>query len=581
MTTPQPAFVTDVAAQCFLNALIREIRGWQIIPAGADRPLVQLHIPLDATRFLRLDLRYFSVTQYHHYHFPAWLHDDAQKQVTELSIVQMIDLLLEKPDVRRASDAEQLARFRQRVFASQHYTRQAIESRVDWPALRDGALNFAAAEQALLTGHAFHPAPKSHQPLTPQQARRYLPEFAAAFPLRWFAVDRNYITGDSFGLTLQQRLHRFAAENAPHLLAHFLDDIWLVPMHPWQADHLLQQPWCQQMVAQQLLCDLGEAGGRWLATSSSRSLYCATSRDMVKFSLNVQLTNSLRTLSLKEVRRGMRLARLARTPRWRQMQSRFPAMQIMQEDGWVGLCDRHGVPQAESLLVLRVNLLFDTPDSQVNVLATLTQAAADGGDSLLAAAVNRLAARLNLSLPQAADCWLDAYCQQVLVPLFSCEADYGLVLLAHQQNILLVMQQDLPSGMLFRDCQGSGYSAGADGWLEEIGEAEAENRFSEQQLLRYFPYYLMVNSTLAVTAALAAAGFSAETRLNARVTAALSALRHKVKNPLCLDYVLDSAHWQCKGNFFCYLREHNENSLRDPAEIYFPLANPLRAEVMP
>ncbi|UGE83916.1 IucA/IucC family protein (plasmid) [Escherichia coli] len=34
---------------------------------------------------------------------------------------------------------------------------------------------------------------------------------------------------------------------------------------------------------------------------------------MIKFSLSVRLTNSIRTLSVKEVKRGMRLARLAQT----------------------------------------------------------------------------------------------------------------------------------------------------------------------------------------------------------------------------------------------------------------------------
>ncbi|KJG88809.1 hypothetical protein RN24_08185, partial [Yersinia pestis subsp. microtus bv. Ulegeica] len=65
-----------------------------------------------------------------------------------------------------------------------------------------------------------------------------------------------------------------------------------------------------------------------------------------------------------------------------------------------------------------------------------------------------------------------AYCQHVLLPLFSTEADYGLVLLAHQQNILVEMQQDLPVGMLYRDCQGSGFTQSALPWLAEIGEAK-------------------------------------------------------------------------------------------------------------
>ena len=52
--------------------------------------------------------------------------------------------------------------------------RRAIDARHDWAALREKALNFGEAEQALLVGHAFHPAPKSHEPFNQQEAERYL-----------------------------------------------------------------------------------------------------------------------------------------------------------------------------------------------------------------------------------------------------------------------------------------------------------------------------------------------------------------------------------------------------------------------
>ncbi|MFR3707666.1 MAG: hypothetical protein ACLTXH_09270 [Enterobacter hormaechei] len=35
----------------------------------------------------------------------------------------------------------------------------------------------------------------------------------------------------------------------------------------------------------------------------------------------MRLTNSVRTLSVKEVKRGMRLARLAKTARWQELQA--------------------------------------------------------------------------------------------------------------------------------------------------------------------------------------------------------------------------------------------------------------------
>lgn len=84
-------------------------------------------------------------------------------------------LLLEKPTVKGELSDDVVARFRQRVLESHDNTQQAINIRLDWPSLRDKPLNFAQAEQGLLAGHAFHPAPKSHQPFNEKQAQRYLP----------------------------------------------------------------------------------------------------------------------------------------------------------------------------------------------------------------------------------------------------------------------------------------------------------------------------------------------------------------------------------------------------------------------
>lgn len=562
----------DAAAQCFLNSLIRETTDWRL----SDGQPAELIIPLGTRQAIHCRVVYFSATQHHRFAFPARLVNDSGSQPLDFATLAL--LLVDKLQHQQMLPAAGCEAFYQRVMESHAHTQQAIDARHDWPRLREKPLNFGEAEQALLVGHAFHPAPKSHEPFNQQEAERYLPDFAPHFPLRWFLVDKNQLAGDSLHLNLQQRLTRFAAENAPQLLSALTDRRWLFPLHPWQADYLLQQTWCQQLVEQGLLEDLGEAGAPWLPTTSSRSLYCATSRDMIKFSLSVRLTNSVRTLSVKEVKRGMRLARLAQTDRWQTLQARFPTFRVMQEDGWAGLRDMQGAIREESLFALRENLMVNQPHSQTNVLVSLTQSAPDGGDSLLAAAVKRLSTRLNISEQQAAHAWVDAYCQQVLRPLFIAEADYGLVLLAHQQNILVEMQQDLPTGLIYRDCQGSAFMPHAAGWLDVIGEAQAENVFTREQLLRYFPYYLLVNATFAVTAALGAAGMDTEASLMARVRDALNAVRREVAHKACLDYVLESPHWNVKGNFFCYLQDHNENTIVDPAAIYFDFSNPLLAQ---
>ena len=81
-----------------------------------------------------------------------------------------------------------------------------------------------------------------------------------------------------------------------------------------------------------------------------------------------------------------------------------------------------------------------------------------------------------------------------------------------------------------------------------------------------------------VTAALAAAGFDSEENLMSRVRDALAELRTTAKQTRCLDYVLNSPTWNCKGNFFCYLHDRNENTIVDPAVIYFDFSNPFYKE---
>ncbi len=350
----------DVAAQCFLNSLIRETKDWRL-SQGEPAELV---IPLAEEKALHFKVAYFSPTQHHRFAFPARLVTHRGSETVTFATVAR--LIVDKLQHQQQLPAPGCEAFYQRVMESHAHTAEATAARHDWRSLREKALNFAEAEQALLVGHAFHPAPKSHEPFTQQQAERYLPDFAPHFPLRWFAVDKDQLAGDSLQLTLQQRLTRFAAENAPQLLHALTDRQWLFPLHPWQADYLLQQTWCQQLVEKGLVTDLGEAGAPWLPTTSSRSLYCATSRDMIKFSLSVRLTNSVRTLSVKEVKRGMRLARLAQTDRWQDMQARFPAFRVMQEDGWAGLRDAQGTIMEESLFALRENLIVDRPQSQTN-----------------------------------------------------------------------------------------------------------------------------------------------------------------------------------------------------------------------
>ncbi|MFR3707665.1 MAG: ferric iron reductase [Enterobacter hormaechei] len=155
-----------------------------------------------------------------------------------------------------------------------------------------------------------------------------------------------------------------------------------------------------------------------------------------------------------------------------------------------------------------------------------------------------------------------------MLPLFSAEADYGLVLLAHQQNIIVEMQQDFPVGLIYRDCQGSAWTEGADAWLKEAGETEEENRFGESQLLRSPNTYCALPT---VTAASPCRN-SEENLMSA--CAALAELRDGEADPLP-RLRARQPDLELQGNFFCLPIAETP---RRSAVIYSTLATVLQGE---
>ena len=233
----------------------------------------------------------------------------------------------------------------------------------------------------------------------------------------------------------------------------------------------------------------------------------------------------------------------------------------------------------ESLVAFRENPLSTKPEEEAVVLATLTQQNPYGGESLLAKRIKQYAESSKLNLSLVAQEWFSAYCQYAVVPLFTLQANYGVVFLAHQQNIVMQLKKGFPIGMYYRDCQGTGYT---DLAFERFPEAlnqtkqDIENYWNDEKVRRYFAYYLVINSTFNVIASIAAYCDVSEKTLMKELRKQLEILRDKgVNDPQCLDYVLDSDALCCKGNFYCYLQNMNENSILDPAVIYFDLPNPL------
>nr|WP_299239685.1 IucA/IucC family protein [uncultured Halomonas sp.] len=559
----------DIAAACFFNALLRETSTWRREIHGNAQVAV---LPLSESE-LHLRLRHISASGEARFIWPI-LQADGKRQDRKRPIAfeEALTGILATPSLVGHLDARQREIFRECVLESHRNTRASLSTRDDLPHLQQGPLTFAEAEQGLLAGHAFHPAPKSRSPFTAHEAMGYCPEHRACFALAWWAVAPKIQIGDS---SRSQSAAELTRELLPEVLAERLPAGFAVlPMHPWQAQQLRQSPRTRTLEAQGQLLWLGEASADWIPTSSHRSLYAPGAPWMLKGSLSAKLTNSLRLLSEKEVARGVRLDAWMRDL---DVSRRFHGFAVMQEPAWLGWRNTQGGADPASLVVLRENPLRDTPDAEAVVLATLTQQPfTTKGTSLLGARIGARAEQSGQSSANVARAWFAAFCERVLTPLFGLVVEDGIVLLAHQQNIVLRLEAGWPTGMFYRDCQGSGVS---DHFLErhpELALAPPENHWAQTTVRRYFLYYLLINSTFAVTSALAADGLIDEAVLLADLRSHLHGLlQHLEGDHDCLHHALEAPTLDAKGNFFCYLSGVNEATLAEPARLYLPLANPL------
>lgn len=561
-----PMNEVDPAASCFFNALLRETRGWRLDTTGHGEVA---RLPLTEGE-LQLQLRHRSASGECRFQWPIlWLKEGTPQAV---DFATALEHILATPAVVGTLDATSRHTFRERVLESRANTQASLADRDDIAHLQCGPLTFAEAEQGLLAGHAFHPAPKSRAPFSEAEARAFCPEHRARFGLAWWAVAPQLVAGDSSRDITATEL---ALELLPADLAIRLPDGFsALPMHPWQALQLRRQTWVQAHERRGVLLWLGNSAAEWLPTSSHRSLYAPHAPWMVKGSLSARLTNSLRLLSPKEVQRGLHLDLWMREL---DVARRFPGFAVMQEPAWLGWLGENGGVDPASLVVLRENSLLGAAETETVVLATLTQQPlAPGHRTLLASRLRTKAQALDEPLPQVARGWFGAFCERVLTPLFGLAVEDGIVLLAHQQNIVLRLDDGWPVGMFYRDCQGSGVG---DRFLERHPQlAPPENHWPQATLRRYFLYYLLINSTFAVTSALAADGLVDEAVLLRDLRAHLEGLRARLDGDLdCLDHALHAAQLEVKGNFFCYLSGINEATLAEPARLYLPLDNPLAA----
>jgi siderophore synthetase component len=477
----------------------------------------------------------------------------------------------------RAHELELLLRYVQ----SQQLMARYLEARAHDRGLDSD--RFIDSEQSMLYGHWRHPTPKSRQGMTEWQHDSFAPELRGRFQLHYFAVKRALVRQQSaLPHSAEALLARMLVGDAPAeralRVAHDRGEV-LLPVHPLQVDWLMHQRHVQSWLADGLLRDVGRLGPRFTATSSVRTVYNEDCEWMIKLSIPVKITNSLRFNRRAELPAGVSMARL------------FAA--LGERAGFHCIADPayltvEGPDAGESgfELLLRENPFQRGSDSGIYCVAALVQEALPHRASRLRTLLEGLALTEGRDVQQVSCDWLGRYLSCVIEPLIRLYDEHGIALEAHQQNSLLDLRAGYPRAFYFRDSQGYYLSNQHRARLIAL-QPELLQRpelfFDDQLIQRRFAYYLFSNHLFAVVQRLGADELLDEDVALAIVKSRLTTLAGELcgQGRLLLESVLERSRLPYKANLLTRVHDVDELTSEQEQAVYVEVENPFLRALQP
>lgn len=538
------------ALKSLLNSMIRDYSPCDYISLS-DESLI---IYLDDNKVLKFDIESISLLGGHRYTGRITI-DDRQVTFDEmlpslLSVFQNVDESFTANIINSRNNI---------VLILNHRKEEGID-----------ISNYLASEQDLLLGHPFHPYPKCKQGMSNDDLYEYSPEFKASLKLFWIKCHRDYIESNiefTEALAYMKELFKFDVVS-PESDDNFL----IVPMHPWQWNKLSTREDIRTLIKYGIIIPLCEGRNEWSILSSVRSLYHCNAPLLVKYSMDLKLTNSIRHLRPEESIRGQQIKAVFKNEG---VAGSIEKLDILFEPFFLALRDMKGRLIVESTIQLRENFNknFDAQNSLL--LATLAEENPFIGATHLSLKIKDIAVAYAGNTLLAQKVWFEAFLKNVVGEFINLSEKHGILLGAHMQNIILKLEEGLPKGAIFRDCQGTGFtqkSLESFGAKYEFIENTKGNILDKDDVNKVYTYYLVINTVFNTIIAIANGQQETERYL---LCLFRNFIHTRNDSSSFLNFLLNSEYLFQKGNFRCCISNLNENTIDNPWNIYNKIENPL------
>ncbi|WP_433445036.1 IucA/IucC family protein [Nonomuraea sp. CA-141351] len=276
--------------------------------------------------------------------------------------------------------------------------------RGDSGAVRDSA----DAEQAVIDGHPQHPCCRTRTGMSVAEVLAYAPEHHPVVELPLLAAPAGrWIASGTWPSELRD------------------GGSMLVPVHPWQRDHVLPNHPGLEVTA-------GTVAARPLLSLRTLAPVGTLPGYHVKTALDVQITNYRRTISPAEVADGPVLSELVGAVV--DKVGYGDTLRVLREVAGIAVCvDGQPSPSLAAMIRESVERHLEPGEIAVPITAIYaTQAALVAGDPMR---------------------WLSSLAELILPPALTL-LSMGVALEAHGQNTLVVLRHDQPVRILYRDLDG-------------------------------------------------------------------------------------------------------------------------------
>ena len=502
-------------------------------------------------------------------------------QKLNFSAVAMVSLLLEEL-VQQSEGHVDAASLVERWIQSRDALQQFLNIRAeDFDALVQVEQGFIESEQALILGHSMHPAPKSRTGFVHEDWQKYSPEACGQTQLYYWLVAPEYIAEGTaleqdFSIQLKQEIKWHLSESELETLATYAH-YKLLPLHPWQARYLQSKVWFKSLKAKLKIIDLGEKAWIFSPTTSVRTLASFNAPWMLKPSLSVMITNSIRVNLAKECHRGEMTHRLWHRELGQSILKQCPTLKAVNDPAWIAL-QLDGEIIDETICIVRDQPF--TPEQQVTCIASLCQDHPVEERNRFNALFDQIASQQKLNdKAQIAHDWFKTFLNISLSPLMYVYHRYGMAFESHQQNVLVELKDGWPQWLWLRDNQGFYYIEElADEILQQFPELndKAHAVGSKAFVDERFSYYFFGNTLFGIINAIGATGFVSEQDLLSVLQQHLFDLLKQYPESSLIQSLLYQPTLPYKGNLLTRLYELDE--LIAPVEnqsVYIQLANPL------